>query len=273
MPTTTLRWGKSRCTKRSANRASKGWACSRRHRGTGASAERHRRQEQRFRSAVNRCSRSCRSMRWTNPEVGALMSVSHISKTACGLGAVAVVVLAGCSDGERKESIGDPLSRAAKGDVAAEARAARIGGDQTDTIRNAISGTGAHNVILLIGDGMGDSEIALARDYEKGAGGFFDGIDALPLTGSYTTYALKKDGKPDYVTDSAASGTAWSTGTKTYNGSLGINISDEQQKTILELAKAQGFATGDITTSEIQDATPAAQYAHITERDCYGPDE
>ena len=30
---------------------------------------------------------------------------------------------------------------------------------------------------------MGDSEITLARNYEKGAGGFFDGIDALPLTG------------------------------------------------------------------------------------------
>ena len=42
---------------------------------------------------------------------------------------------------------------------------------------------------------------------QKGAGGFFGGIDALPLTGQYTTYALSKDGKPNYVTDSAASGT------------------------------------------------------------------
>ena len=201
------------------------------------------------------------------------MSVNHMSKTACVLGAVAVLVLAGCSGGDKKESIGDPLSRVAKGELSAGGGAARLGGDQTDTIRDAISGSGAHNVILLIGDGMGDSEITLARNYEKGAGGFFDGIDALPLTGSFTTYALKKDGKPDYVTDSAASGTAWSTGTKTYNGSLGINIKGEPQKTILELAKDQGFATGDITTSEIQDATPAAQFAHITERDCYGPQE
>jgi alkaline phosphatase len=201
------------------------------------------------------------------------MPVNHMSKAAFLFGAVAVLVLAGCGGGDKKESIGDPLSRAAKGELSTEGGAARLSGDQTDTIRNAISGTGAHNVILLIGDGMGDSEITLARDYEKGAGGFFDGIDGLPLTGSYTTYALKKDGKPDYVTDSAASGTAWSTGTKTYNGSLGINIKDEPQKTILELAKDQGFATGDITTSEIQDATPAAQFAHITERDCYGPEE
>jgi alkaline phosphatase len=54
-------------------------------------------------------------------------------------------------------------------------------------IRNAISSSGARNVILLIGDGMGDSEITIARNYQKGAGGFFGGIDALPLTGSYTT--------------------------------------------------------------------------------------
>ncbi len=128
-------------------------------------------------------------------------------------------------------------------------------------------------MILLIGDGMGDSEITLARNYEKGAGGFFAGLDALPLTGQYTTYALQKNGKPNYVTDSAASATGWSTGTKTYNGALGIDVKGVAQKTILELAIAQGRATGDITTSEIQDATPAALFSHITERDCYGPKE
>jgi len=201
------------------------------------------------------------------------MPVKHVSKAACVFGAVAVLALAGCGSEDEKESIGDPLARPAKGELSANGGAARLGGDQTDTIDETISGTTARNVILLIGDGMGDSEITLARDYAKGAGGFFDGIDALPLTGSYTTYALTKDGKPDYVTDSAASGTAWSTGTKTYNGALGVDIKGLPQKTIMELAKEQGFATGDLTTSEIQDATPAAQFAHISERDCYGPED
>jgi alkaline phosphatase len=45
---------------------------------------------------------------------------------------------------------------------------------------------------LLIGDGMGDSEITAARNYAEGAGGFFKGIDALPLTGQYTHYSLDK---------------------------------------------------------------------------------
>jgi alkaline phosphatase len=188
--------------------------------------------------------------------------------------AAAVLLLAGCGSGDDKaDSNGNPLDRPAKGDLTANGGAARLGGDQTDAIREAINGSGARNIILLIGDGMGDSEVTIARNYEKGAGGFFAGIDALPLTGSYTTYALNKDGKPNYVTDSAASATGWSTGTKTYNGALGINIKGEAQKTILELAIDQGFATGDITTSEIQDATPASLFSHISERDCYGPDE
>ena len=72
---------------------------------------------------------------------------------------------------------------------------------------------------------------------------------------------------------SAASATAWSTGVKTYNGALGVDIKEAPHQTILELAKANGLATGDVSTSELQDATPAAQVSHITARGCYGPEE
>ncbi|BBX03509.1 alkaline phosphatase [Mycolicibacterium moriokaense] len=201
------------------------------------------------------------------------MSVKSAYKVVGVVSTAAVLVLAGCGSDDRTESNGSLLDRPTKGELSTNGGAARLDGDQTGAVREAINGSGARNIILLIGDGMGDSEITIARNYEKGAGGFFEGIDALPLTGSYTTYALRKDGKPDYVTDSAASATGWSTGTKTYNGALGINIKGEAQKTILELAKDQGFATGDVTTSEIQDATPAALFSHISERDCYGPEE
>ena len=204
------------------------------------------------------------------------MSVRSFHKALAIAGASSMLVLAGCSSGESSQPAaagGDTVSRAAAGDLAANGGARRLTGDDSEAIRTAISDTSAKNVILLIGDGMGDSEITIARDYAKGAGGFFEGLDAFPLTGQYTTYSLRKDGKPSYVTDSAASATGWSTGTKTYNGALGIDVKNTKQPTILELAKAQGFATGDITTSEIQDATPAALYSHITERDCYGPQE
>jgi len=201
------------------------------------------------------------------------VSKSRFLKVAAVVGAVTMLPLAACSSDEQKASPGNTVTRAATGDLATNGGARRLDGDQSQAIRDAVNSSGAKNVILLIGDGMGDSEVTIARNYEKGAGGFFSGLDALPLTGQYTTYALRKDGKPNYVTDSAASATAWSTGTKTYNGALGIDIKGAPQKTILELAKDQGFATGDITTSEIQDATPAALFSHITERDCYGPKE
>lgn len=163
-------------------------------------------------------------------------------------------------------------SRAAQGDLTQPGGARRLTSDQTEALKASLKNHTAKNVILLIGDGMGDSEITAARNYAEGAGGFFKGIDALPLTGQYTHYALdKKTHKPDYVTDSAASATAWSTGVKSYNGAIGVDVNGKDHPTIMEIAKAAGKATGNVSTAELQDATPAAQMAHVTSRKCYGP--
>ncbi|PHM70638.1 alkaline phosphatase [Xenorhabdus kozodoii] len=164
--------------------------------------------------------------------------------------------------------------RTAQGNITEFGGARRLTQDQTEALKAALSNHKAKNVILFIGDGMGDSEITLARNYAEGAGGFFKGIDALPFTGQYTHYSLdKKTHKPNYVTDSAASATAWATGVKTYNGALGIDVFGNSHQSLLELAKKNGKATGNVTTAEIQDATPAALYAHIINRRCYGPEE
>jgi len=164
-------------------------------------------------------------------------------------------------------------ARAAQGDITQPGGARRLHADRTEALKAALTNQTAKNVILLIGDGMGDSEITAARNYALGAGSYFKGIDALPLTGQYTHYALDKTShKPDYVTDSAASATAWSTGVKTYNGALGVDVYGHDQPTILELAKAAGKATGNVSTAEVEDATPAALVAHVASRKCYGPD-
>lgn len=164
-----------------------------------------------------------------------------------------------------------------------------------------IGNKNAKNVILFLGDGMGDSEITVARDYLKGANGHFDGLDAVGQpsalddvqagTGQYTTFsvgngskdsAVGKDGdgklvanpnpgKLTPVTDSSASGSAWATGTKTYNNAVDVAIYGNPQLNLFELAKAAGKATGNVTTAEIQDATPAVLESHSSERACYGP--
>ncbi|MDX6276996.1 MAG: alkaline phosphatase [Nocardioidaceae bacterium] len=156
-------------------------------------------------------------------------------------------------------------------DLSGPGDARRLSGDQSSAIRQAINSSKADNVILFIGDGMGDSEITSARNYAYGADGKLPGIDALPLTGQYTTFSLTKEGKVDYVTDSAASGTGWSTGVKSYDGAIGVDIHGKPHATLLELAKKKGYKTGDVTTAEIQDATPAVQISHVTSRSCYGP--
>ena len=165
----------------------------------------------------------------------------------------------------------------------------------------AIGNKKAKNVVLFLGDGMGDSEITVARDYLKGANGHFDGLDAVGQpsalgdvqagTGQYTTFsvgngskdsAVGKDGdgklvanpnpgKLTPVTDSSASGSSWGTGTKTYNNAVDVDIYGNPQLNLFELAKAAGKATGNVTTAEIQDATPAVLESHSSERACYGP--
>ncbi|MGW7256058.1 alkaline phosphatase [Streptomyces sp. NPDC054834] len=143
--------------------------------------------------------------------------------------------------------------------------------DSAQQAKDAIKGGKAKNVILLIGDGMGDSEITLARDYTVGASGRLN-MDKLPLTGAYTTYAVHADGTPDYVTDSAASGTGWATGVKTVNGRISKTPgTDKAVKTVLELAQKNGYATGSVTTAELTDATPAVLASHVTDRSCQGP--
>ncbi len=134
---------------------------------------------------------------------------------------------------------------------------------------------GARNIILFIGDGMGDSEITIARNYELGAAGDF-AMDTLPMTGDYTTYSvLEEDPEtPDYVPDSAATGTAWATGFKTSNNRVSTTAkTDEDLTTILELAQQSGKLTGNVSTAELTDATPAVLNAHVTSRDCKGPED
>ena len=131
------------------------------------------------------------------------------------------------------------------------------------------------NIILLIGDGMGDSEITIARNYEVGAGGQLF-MDKLPFKGAVTTYSVEESDPSisNYVPDSASAGTAWSTGEKTSNGRISTSPStDRDLKTILELAQENGLHTGIVTTAELTDATPAVLASHTSDRDCQGPSD
>ncbi len=121
------------------------------------------------------------------------------------------------------------------------------------------------NIILIIGDGMGPEEIKAAAMYESGADGWLS-FAKLSYRGEMTTHAADNP-----VTDSAASATAMATGKKVNNGVISMAIPGDKSelKTILEIAKSQGKATGLVTTTHLTHATPACFAAHEPSRNHY----
>ncbi|HBO39243.1 MAG TPA: alkaline phosphatase [Pasteurellaceae bacterium] len=163
--------------------------------------------------------------------------------------------------------------RSAYGNIIEQGGARRLPDEMLNDLKVMLNNNDIKNVILLIGDGMGDSEITIARNYAQGASGAFKGLDALLHTGSITTYTLERQSHHiNHVADSAGSATAWATGIKTYNGAIGVDVYGVAHPNLIEIARSSGMATGNVTTAEIQDATPAALLAHVTSRKCYGPE-
>lgn len=119
--------------------------------------------------------------------------------------------------------------------------------------------TVARNVILFIGDGMGQAHRFAGQLLSAGREGRL-AMDRLPYLGQMGTMCADP---ASFVTDSAAAATAIATGVKTYNGSVSIDPEGVERTTILELAKASGRSTGLISTCQITDATPAAFAAHV----------
>ncbi len=114
------------------------------------------------------------------------------------------------------------------------------------------------NVILLIGDGMGLTQMSTAYYYQ----------DETPSFSRFLHIGLHQNQPTDaQITDSAAGATAFSTGYKSYNSAIGVDRDTIPRETILELAARRGQATGVIATSSVTHATPASFFAHAEDRD------
>lgn len=137
----------------------------------------------------------------------------------------------------------------------------------------------AKNVILFVGDGMGVSTVTAARILQ----GQMDGHD-----GEYNRLSFEKFSNTAYsvtasanqqTSDSAPTATAMVTGIKTNDGAISVDQSINRTepsaditaaksvKTILERAEERGMSTGVVTTARFTHATPAVNYAHISDRD------
>lgn len=137
-------------------------------------------------------------------------------------------------------------------------------------------GKRARNVIFFLGDGMGQPAITAARILSKGiTEGKYDGLlemDQVAFRGVVGT-----SGVDSIATDSANSMSAYMTGHKSSVNAMGVyeaNTPDPNRhprvETLAEMLKrSRDMAFGVVTTAEIQDATPAAVWAHTRRRSEY----
>jgi alkaline phosphatase len=126
------------------------------------------------------------------------------------------------------------------------------------TYRNNDSRTKVKNVILLIGDGMGLTQIYSGITANRGN---------LNLTKMLNIGFSKTSASDSYITDSAAGATAMATGKKTRNRAIGVDSNFVPLPNLPDQLKRYGTQSGLISAGSITDATPAAFYAHQPYRD------
>ncbi len=116
-------------------------------------------------------------------------------------------------------------------------------------------------VFLFIGDGMSMPQRMVTQEYlnltEKR--GLL--INELPSQGFSTTFAADQ-----FITDSAASGTAIACGSKTNCGALGVDANGNRLESIATVAKKNDKKVGILSSVTLNHATPAAFYSHNVSR-------
>ena len=113
------------------------------------------------------------------------------------------------------------------------------------------------NIILMIGDGMGLTQIT---------SGMYSNNNSTTLENFQYVGLSKTQSYDNLVTDSAAAGTAMSSGKKTQNKVLGLDHKGKPIKSILSICQDKGYSTALVATSNILHATPAAFFANIDYR-------
>lgn len=123
-----------------------------------------------------------------------------------------------------------------------------------------VTGARARNVILIVGDGLGFTQLTAGRIALRGADGML-WMQTLPSSAIVRTQSASS-----LVTDSAAAATAMATGVRVPNTVVSVDAAGRPLRTLFEEARARGLAAGIVTTTDVTDATPAAFFAHVKAR-------
>ena len=116
-------------------------------------------------------------------------------------------------------------------------------------------------IIVFVGEGLAPSRLAATRAFAGGADNHLslDSMENLAL--------LTNHSKDFAAPDQAAAVTAIATGVRVTNRAIAINGDGKPIKSLVELAREQGRATGLVTDTKLTDPTSAAFYAHPTDPD------
>ncbi|MBL4676647.1 MAG: alkaline phosphatase [Mucilaginibacter sp.] len=114
------------------------------------------------------------------------------------------------------------------------------------------------NIILLIGDGMGLAQIQAGLTANHGKLNMYQ----TRSIGFSQTRSANSD-----ITDSAAGATAMASGEKTDNRYIGVDAQGKPLTNLADVLADMKIKSGIISCGDITDATPAAFYGHVSERD------
>src|SRR6478672_11745105 len=114
-------------------------------------------------------------------------------------------------------------------------------------------------IILFVGEGLSPARLAPTRAYAAGAGMRLN-LDSMAHAALVMNYS-----KDFAAPDQPAAATAIATGERVTNRALAVNGDGKPIKSIVELARERGRATGLVTDTKLTDPTSAAFYAHPTD--------
>ena len=184
-----------------------------------------------------------------------------VKKALCVVFAAVMLLSFGCSKGEQTDQ------SAAIGGEADEIGMEVLSASDCLNLLNESNPESVKNVILLVGDGMSQSEIEMAKIMFADECSVSPGIlamESLMNVGENNTLcATASNPEPD----SASGGTALACGYKSLRKYLGLDYEKNSVKNVVELAKEYSKSSGIVTNESITDATPAAFTVHLSSRD------
>ncbi|PSQ97984.1 MAG: alkaline phosphatase [Bacteroidetes bacterium SW_9_63_38] len=142
----------------------------------------------------------------------------------------------------------------------------RANGQPRTTVDRVEEPDAAKNVIFLVSDGMSAGTLTMADHFRRRHEGRASNWIRLYEEGRVRHGLMDMAAANSSVTGSAAAASSWASGRRVVNEAVNMSEDGTEYRTILEIARDAGKATGLVTTTRITHATPAGFGVNMPER-------